>query len=276
MYFHFIRPQHGFMLRPILFFFLALLFAATGTSGAKADTVLFPPLGCSGDAQYITWVNGNATQTSCENGQQILNNAIPTCAAGQEVVFDGSRFVCQSRTEGLPTCGVNQFLSYNGSSYECRNTGVPTCGTNQVLTFNGTNYYCVNRTDSIPACGTNQFLTYNGSYQCATVNEPAIPNCPAGQVVTGNGSQLYCENAPGALPSCGGIPSYVVADQNNNIQCVPVCPSGLLHGSFPNPQEFRIWVPENGSYIGQTVGTTNEDDGSPTANVTCTWQGWSF
>jgi hypothetical protein len=81
---------------------------------------------------------------------------------------------------------------------------------------------------------------------------------------------------PFGTPSCGE-PSYIVNDPNNpGTQCISVCPAGLLHGNFPNAQEFRVVVPNDATSIGQVETTYSEDDGSPTYVVTCTWQGWSM
>lgn len=109
----------------------------------------------------------------------------------------------------------------------------------------------------------------------------------AGSLRYNNGTNIFegCVNVAGNWQwtqfggnSCSslGYPAFTASDQNGNTQCVPVCPSGLLHGSFPNPQEFRVVVGSVGTSIGEVVTTTNEDDGSPSYVVTCTWQGWSM
>jgi hypothetical protein len=164
---------------------------AAAPAWAANDSRAFPPDNCSVGSPFMGFTGINGSNTFCNSGQDILNNAIPACTNGQQVVKENGKFICKNPTN-VPSCSPNEFLSFDGESYTCKSSGVATCGTNQVLTFNGSSYFCVNRDATIPVCAANQFLTYNGSYQCASVNTPSIPNCPSGYVVSGNGTSLYC------------------------------------------------------------------------------------
>jgi hypothetical protein len=169
---------------------IAILSAST-PAFATNDSRAFPPDNCTTGSPFMGFTGVSGSNTFCNSGQDILNNAIPTCGDGMQVAHEGGKFICKAQTN-VPTCQPGTFLSFDGTNYTCNGTGVATCGANQVLTFNGTSYYCVNKDATIPVCTANQFLTYNGSYQCASVNTPSIPTCAAGQVLTGVNGQLTC------------------------------------------------------------------------------------
>jgi hypothetical protein len=231
----------------LLVLLLAFAIIAGTISGAKADGVAFPPANCSAAQPFMSF-NGpvNNNNTYCSDGQFVLTNALPNCTEGQEVVFSGGKFICQTDPSSK----------------------VPTCGQDQVLTYNGADFICVNRTDKIPTCGTDQFLTYNGTaYQCATIWKLQIPNCGGGQVLTGNGSQLYCVNAPGGpYASCTEycVNGFCVARQSDEQLEGPGNwqPAAVRHGVFATINDPQTgcasgWQCDNGTWIpsGCSVGT---------------------
>jgi len=56
---------------------------------------LFPPADCSAqEPRAIVWRDTDSA-TRCITGQDLLKLALPGCKAGQQVVFDGSAFVCK-------------------------------------------------------------------------------------------------------------------------------------------------------------------------------------
>ena len=180
-------------------FCVAIAIFAAQPAFAANDHRAFPPDNCTTGSPFMGFTGVDGSNTFCNSGQDILNNAIPTCGDGMQVAHEGGKFICKAQTN-VPTCQPGTFLSFDGTNYTCNGTGVATCGANQVLTFNGTSYFCVNKDATIPICTANQFLTYNGSYQCAAVQTPAALNvtCPAGQVLSGfsNGAAV-CIDVPG-------------------------------------------------------------------------------
>jgi hypothetical protein len=121
----------------------------------------------------FTGIDGS--NTFCDSGQDILSSALlPGCTANQQVIFDGSKFVCEDKTS------------------------VPTCPDNQVLTFlSGTGFTCVNANAQVPTCTANQFLTYsNNTFQCANVQQITWPTCGPNQVGSFNGSAPVCIDNP--------------------------------------------------------------------------------
>jgi len=158
--------------------FLSAVFCACFSVSAYADGRAFPPDHCSAGAPFMAWTGVDGSNTFCDSGQDILSSALlPGCAANQQVIFDGSKFVCEDKQ------------------------AVPTCPDNQVLTFlSGPGFTCVNANATVPTCTANQFLTYsNGAFQCANVQQITIPECAANEVVTAHGGQLVC--TPGSSGS---------------------------------------------------------------------------
>jgi hypothetical protein len=199
------------MLFKLLCASLFVIAMASPAMAASDNATVFPPvtkdnLECGNDQlRVISWAKG-ALSTICLTGQEVLTLAIPSCAANQQVVYDGSKYICRSPTS-IPTCTGSQYLSFNGSEYECKsNTPPPTCTASQVLTYNGSGYVCIERTDSIPVCSSGYFLTYNGTnYQCAKNQEVAIPECAADQVLKGIGGKLVCMKMDAASPNVGWV-----------------------------------------------------------------------
>lgn len=191
-------------MKTILFFCAALLLFVAHPALATDNSTVFPPVtlqnqACGSDQlRVISWSAGSAS-TICLTGQEVLNLAIPTCSANQQVTYDGTNFVCRS-TARIPTCTSGQYLTYNGNTYECKSSSPPpTCLASQVLTYDGTTYSCVDRSESIPACASNEFLTYNGqSYQCAASSQVSVPTCGPHQVVTADGKQFTCRDEAAA------------------------------------------------------------------------------
>lgn len=215
---------------------LTALFCVLLASSAYADGVAFPPEGCSAGNPFMAFngVNDPSNKnTYCSNGQSVLQNALPACAAGQQVAYDGGKFICKDAAN-VPTCNPSEFLSFDGQTYQCKSTGVATCGNNQVLTFNGSSYFCVNKDATIPVCGAGQFLTYNGAYQCASVNTPSIPTCGATQVLTASNGQLSCVDAPDTN-RFGGIYTMNMdgtCRYGNPLTGACSCPSGFWASQF--------------------------------------------
>jgi hypothetical protein len=173
---------------------IPVLAAALLSSQALADGRAFPPDGCSGTNPFMAF-DGVASggNTYCINGQNVLSNALPGCSPNQQVVFNGTSFICQDNLLDTPDCGPGQFLTSSGGTLSCASTSVPTCQANYVLTYNGSAFVCVPKNASIPTCDANQFLTYNGSsFQCAATQNLTIPTCGAGEMLTGSGGQLVC------------------------------------------------------------------------------------
>jgi hypothetical protein len=110
----------------------ALALAQNATSGRA-----FPPDNCSGTNPFMAF-NGVATggNTYCINGQSVLSNALPGCAPNQQVIYDGTSFICQDPGSDLniPACGAGQFLTYNGTSFSCGSTNVPAGGGSSTTT----------------------------------------------------------------------------------------------------------------------------------------------
>jgi hypothetical protein len=178
--------------------FYALLFAILFTSPALAEGGrAFPPDNCSSGNPFMAFdgveTGGN---TYCINGQSVLSNALPGCAPNQQVIFDGTAFVCKAGGTP-PNCAAGEFLTFTNGNYGCASTSVPTCAANQVLTYNGSAFVCVAKSASIPTCAASEFLTYNGtSFQCAATQNLTLPSCGAGEVLTSSGGNLAC--VPGA------------------------------------------------------------------------------
>jgi ribosomal protein S27AE len=260
---------------------LAIALFASTPAFASNDSRAFPPDNCTTGSPFMGFTGVNGSNTFCNSGQDILSNAIPTCAAGQIVAHDGSKFYCKAELN-VPTCTPGTFLSFDGTNYTCASTGVATCGANQVLTFNGTSYYCVNKDATIPVCAANQFLTYNGSYQCAAVNTPVIPNCGAGQYVAGNGSQLYCANLPATQTVVVSCPLQYVDAANDSFGCQVQCPAGytVTGGGFSAPGVAQFghghysmpygngWIANVGQIFSCTSGSP-PCDGNPSAYAVC-------
>src|SRR5262249_33226656 len=104
----------------------------------------------------------------------LMNALLPGCSANQQVVYDGTKFICKDAPS------------------------VPNCPDGQVLTFvSGPGFTCVNPKAPVPTCGADQFLTYsNNAFQCATIKQVTVPNCGPNQRLTGTNSQLQCEDLP--------------------------------------------------------------------------------
>jgi hypothetical protein len=212
---------------------LILLFLITASSPALAanDSRAFPPDGCSTTSPFMGFTGINGSNTFCNSGQDVLDNALPTCGEGEQIVRSGGKFICKPQVN-VPSCTPGTFLSFDGANYTCQSTGVATCNDNQVLTFNGSSYFCVNKDASIPVCSANQFLTYNGSYQCAAVVQPTIPNCPSGYYLTGNGTSLSCA----ALPATLGEKAWYGSDGliSSIPASGPACASSSDHAFCPD------------------------------------------
>jgi hypothetical protein len=190
----------------------------------------FPPDGCSGTNPFMAF-DGVATggNTYCINGQSVLNNALPGCNANQQVIYDGTTFICQDTALNVPTCGSGQFLTYNGTSFSCGSTNVPTCAANYVLTYNGSAFVCVPKSASIPTCAANQFLTYNGtSFQCAATQSLAIPTCATGEVLTGSGGNLACVAAASGGSACSQVGAGAALYNGTHTAGDCACAGGLV------------------------------------------------
>jgi hypothetical protein len=175
-----------------------LLFVALLASQALADGRAFPPDNCTNTNPFMAF-DGVASggNTYCINGQNVLSNALPGCSPNQQVVFNGTSFICQDNLLDTPDCGPGQFLTSSGGTLSCTSTSVPTCQANYVLTYNGSAFVCVPKNASIPTCTANQFLTYNGSsFQCAATQTLSVPTCGAGETLTGSGGNLACVVSP--------------------------------------------------------------------------------
>ena len=221
-------------------FCIAIAVFASTPAHATNDSRAFPPDNCSAASPFMGFTGVATSNTFCNSGQDILNNALPACADGQEVAHENGKFVCKTPAN-VPTCNPNEFLNFDGQTYTCKSTGVATCSNNQVLTYNGSSYFCVNKDATIPVCGANQFLTYNGSYQCASVQTPAPMNvaCPSGQVLSGisNGAPVCTDSGSGGA-SCeldhkvqtinGWDKFYFAYHRNKNGQLIDGQDGGLL------------------------------------------------
>ena len=200
--------------------FLAILF----TGPALADRVAFPPDNCNTGNPFMAF-DGVATggNTYCINGQSVLSNALPGCSPNQQVIFNGTSFICQDSSSdlNLPSCGAGQFLTSDGTNFSCTSTSVPTCQANYVLTYNGSAFTCVPKTASVPTCAANQFLTYNGtSFQCAATQQLTLPACGADQVLTSSGTSLSCVAQSGGGSVCGtGTPLYNGTHKTGDCEC---------------------------------------------------------
>jgi hypothetical protein len=183
---------------------------------ANGNVTVFPPIGCSAATPYFSW-DGQQSQTSCQDGQQVLRNAIPGCLDGQAVEKENGVFICRDIPALIepPTCTTNQFLTYDGDVYKCKEVAaliLPNCQSNQALTVRANQLTCIDlpstttTTVSIPACGSDQVLTGNGtSMHCVdlpstTTTTVSIPSCSANQVLTGNNSQMRCVDLPELPP----------------------------------------------------------------------------
>lgn len=152
---------------------LAALFCVVLASSAHADGRAFPPDNCTTGSPFMAFTGVDGSNTFCNSGQDIFKSALPNCAAGQQITYDGAQFTCENKPD------------------------VPACAADQVLTFTGNSYLCIKRTDTIPTCATGQYLTYNGSsYQCVSVQVPVIPTCADGQTLTGSNGHLVCTSSP--------------------------------------------------------------------------------
>jgi hypothetical protein len=191
----------------LLVLLLAFAILAGTISGAKADAplgVAFPPDNCSASSPFMSF-NGPAAghNTYCSDGQFVLKNALPNCTEDQEVVFHGTKFICQDITPTIPTCSPGSFLtSTDGKTFTCVKSNVPNCSDGEVLTYTNGSFTCVKTGPDVPTCGPNQFLTYNGTFQCANVLALDIPNCSDTQVLTKRGGSLQCveQTASGSAP----------------------------------------------------------------------------
>jgi hypothetical protein len=181
---------------------LALTFVVCGISAAEAKNVAFPPDNCSLASPFMSF-NGPSTNenTYCSDGQFVLKNAIPECAADQIVSFDGSKFFCKTVATNFPVCTVDQVITYTKDGWECvskTSQTVPTCAAKQFLTYNSTAFQCADLpalTSSVPTCGANQFLTYNGTtFQCA--DAPASSAAAATGAWCGARSFICSPNTP--------------------------------------------------------------------------------
>ena len=136
-------------------FLVTVLFAGFAST-AQAANVAFPPDNCTPLNPFMSFKGTDTNEnTYCSNGQSVLKNALPQCAADQVVVFDGSLFICKTETVSYPTCEPNEFLTYNGASLECRDPSVPSvCAEGQVITYTIMGWQCVSR-ENVPTCGPN-------------------------------------------------------------------------------------------------------------------------
>ena len=203
----------------LLALFLTALFPL---NSAFAEGRAFPPDNCTGTNPFMAF-NGVASNgnTYCINGQSVLSNALPGCSPNQQVIFDGTSFICQDSSSdlNLPSCGAGQFLTSDGTNFSCTSTNVPTCQANYVLTYNGSAFVCVPKSASVPTCAANQFLTYNGtSFQCAATQQLTIPTCPSGQVLSGSGGNLTCVTPAVLAPTCPS--GQVLTGSGGTLTCV--------------------------------------------------------
>lgn len=213
---------------------------------ASNNTTVFPPRTlqsqeCGSDQlRVISWA-ANASSTVCLTGQEVLTLAIPSCSANQQVVYDGSKYLCRSPMT-IPTCTEQQYLSYNGSAYECKSsTPPPTCTASQVLTFNGSEYACVERSDAMPSCTASQFLTYNGNaFQCAENRPLTLPNCGADQYLTSVDGTATCV----ALPNNGATWSEVnlASTEQFNLDCMYRFTMPWTTPYFGTPWTPDLWM----------------------------------
>ena len=173
--------------------FLAILF----TGPALASGVAFPPDNSNTGNPFMAF-NGVAAggNTYCIDGQSVLSNALPGCGANQQVIFNGTSFICQDNVFDTPDCGPGQFLTSSGGTLSCANTSVPTCAANQFLTYNGT------------------------SFQCAATQQLTLPACDTDQVLTSNGTSLSCVAQSGGGSVCGtGTPLYNGTHKTGDCEC---------------------------------------------------------
>lgn len=247
------------------FFVLMSICDVRAANSTQDLSTIFPPVRLNGsectgnDLKVISWSKGYAS-TICLTGQEVLKLAIPTCTAGNNVVFDGQSFICMA-SSNIPTCTSRQRLTYNGVSFTCvDNDPVPTCTGNQVLTFNGSSYVCVDYSPEIPTCGQGYFLTYNGtSFQCAAQSALNVPTCTTNQFLTGIGGRLVCADISGTSSHA----SCAWRDTLGNVS------NYTNEGLTPNP------APHGTSLISYSSPANHLDSASPTYIWTCIDGSWT-
>ena len=98
---------------------VALLLCLGLGASAHADGRVFPPDNCSTANPFMAFNATPDSNTYCINGQNVMRNAIPVCAADQIVSFNGSAFYCRNSEIELPVCAPGQVLTSNGASISC-------------------------------------------------------------------------------------------------------------------------------------------------------------
>ena len=209
----------------------AFLASSAHASGLATNFRAFPPDNCSTSSPFMAFTGADGSNTFCDSGQDIFMNALPGCAANQQVVFNGSKFVCKDAAN------------------------VPTCPAGQVLTFlSGSGFTCVNGNASVPTCGKNQFLTYsNNTFQCATVSNLTLPVCGKGQVVTSDGTQLTCVDGGAPQQQLASCTAYCIPGQtspnNGCITGVDIAAAENLRIADPREGWVQTSVPSGTEFV---------------------------
>lgn len=145
---------------------MVTLLVCVANTALASNVTVFPPVGCSQSAPYFSW-DGTQGFTSCQNGQHVLQNALPVCGDGQIVTKDGGLFICREATTLLPPkCEANEFLTFDGESYLCKmataSIALPECRSGQVLTVSRGRLVCINQDDGgTPPTSSDPVPTYN-------------------------------------------------------------------------------------------------------------------
>ena len=159
-------------MRYVLF---AFLFTFCLAAPAWADGRAFPPDNCTTGSPFMAFTGVDGSNTFCNSGQDILLNALPSCGVNQQVIFDGSKFICEDKAIA-PICAADQVLSYSQGGFVCvtKGSSVPTCEADQFLTYNGSGFQCANAPQSTQA-GTWAGHCMNGWGGVDQVGTPIAP-----------------------------------------------------------------------------------------------------
>jgi len=243
--------------------FLAALFCVLFASSAFADGRAFPPDHCSTNTPFMAFTGVDGSNTFCDSGQDVLNNALPKsiCGDGQVVVKQGNGFICKD------------------------DPAAPTCPSGQVLTFlSGSGFTCVNPQASVPNCGANQFLTYsNNAFQCASVQNTVTSSCPSGQVMIGlNAGKPVCaadasaDNAP-CQAWCGG--GSITGNKASFAGANCATPNYAAGGGVGGSTGPANTVVPTGTILINTIGNSGGTDGEygyPATYAQCVNGNWVF
>lgn len=163
------------------FLIAALCLSLLSEACLAQSATVFPPDDCTSSISgLISWRIGDST-TRCKSGQDVLRMALPNCGANQQVIYDGSSFICEDKS-----------------------TGPSPCDDGQVLTYTTSGYICVAKGQAVPQCKGDQFLTYNGAaFQCASIKSMELPRCGTGQMLSSDGNKFICVDAPSTSSSLG-------------------------------------------------------------------------